>query len=232
MKSKIAIFMACIALAGCAAKPMLVGDSVAQQKNLIFPKTKQSIHVVTGGLVHLHADYKSLYGFKLKEPLSIGFTLGRLNVTTDDVLLLHTLSDKPVFCTVRRVYSDPLLGPQARACFIEGEKNKFVQVKVAPGQYWFTKDLPNPLPFVGSEIPSSNNRRVLKRELIFEGHQNGGIFFTEREYEFSLENPSKAKPILVKIEKVPSKIDVNGLIINIDAVTSNSLTCSIEKAWD
>lgn len=229
---KLAVCLAVVVLAGCAAKPVLVGDSVSQHKNVIFPKVGQSVHVVNGGLVHLRADYKSKYGFKLKQPVSIGFTLGRLNVTTDDVLFSATLQEQPMYCTVRKVYSDPLTGPQAIACFIEGEKSAFIRVKAAPGQYWFTKELPAPVPFEGSEVPSPSEGRVLKRELIFEGYQNGGIFFTEKEYEFSLGSPSKARPVLVKIDAAPVKINVNGLLMNVVAVTANSLTYSIEKAWD
>lgn len=71
----------------------------------------------------------------------------------------------------------------------------------------------------------------LKRELIFEGHQNGSAFFTEKEYEFSLDTPSKAKPILVKVSEVPSKININGLLLNVVEVSANSLTYSIEKSW-
>lgn len=230
--SKVALSLAVVLLAGCAARPVAKGDSLVQQKNTTFPKIGQQVHVVTGGLVHLRADYKSRYGYKLKQPVAIGLALGRVNVTTDDVLYVADLADSQVYCTTRRTYYDPLVGPQTTTCFVEGEKNFFKSIKAAPGEYWFSKELPTPVPFAGSEIAELNNKPVLKRELVFEGQQNNRLFFTEKEYEYSLETPSRAKPVLVKYESLPTKVNVNGAVLSVQAVTSNSLTFSLEKAWD
>lgn len=230
--TKVSVLVAAAVLAGCAAKPVITGDSAPQQKNATFPKAGQQVHVVTGGLVHLRADYTSRFGYHLKQPISMGFGLGRLNVSNEDMLVAATLQEKPVFCTTRKTYSDPLVGAIKPACFVEAEKGNFSQVKVAPGEYWFTKDLTPSIPFVGNEVPLSNSGKILKRELVFEGQQNGSLFFTEKQYEFNLDTPSKAKPVLSKVDAAPAQINLNGAVINVIAFTANSLTFSLEKAWD
>lgn len=219
-------------LAGCAAKPIVKGDSAPQQKNLTFPKEGQQIHVVNGGLVHLRADYMSRFAFRLTRPLSMGFMLGRINVSTEDVLTEAELDGGNTYCTLRNVYSDPLTGPLAKACFVPAEKGKFGQIKAAPGSYWFTKDLIPTIDYVGSEVPLIVGSKPLKRELVFEGSQNGNLFFTEKFYEISLDSPSKAKPLLAKINTVPAQISLNGAILNVVAYTANSLTFTLQKAWE
>ena len=184
--SNLVIIATFAALAGCAAKPTVKGDSAPQQKNATFPKAGQQIHVVNGGLVHLRADYTSRFTYRLTKPLTIGFMLGRINVSTEDLLAEADLSGENVYCTVRNVYSDPLTGPLARACFVPTDRSKFSQIKAAPGSYWFTKDLNPAIDYVGAEMPMVSGVKPLKRELVYEGSQNGSLFFTEKSYEISL----------------------------------------------
>lgn len=235
MKSSIrtlAIVAIIAVLAGCAAKPIVKGDSAPQQKDATFPKEGQQIHVVTGGLVHLRANYSSRYAYRLTEPWSIGFTLGRINVLKEDILFEASLEGQDVFCTVRFVYNDLLLGPTRNACFVPSEKGKFNKVKAHPGEYWFTKDVSPAIDYVGAEIPLIVVSKPLKRELIFEGSQNGNLYFTEKIYEISLDSASKMKPVLAKIDSIPSQVSVNGSILNVVAYTANSLTFSLQKAWE
>lgn len=137
-----------------------------------------------------------------------------------------------VYCTARNVYSDPLTGPLAKACFVTAEKGKFNKIKAAPGSYWFTKDLTPAIDYVGAEIPLIFGGKPLKRELVFEGAQNGNLFFTEKLYEMSLDSPSKAKPLLAKVDAVPAQTSLNGAVLNIVAYTANSLTFTLQQAWE
>lgn len=219
-------------LAGCAAKPIVKGDSAPQQKNATFPKDGQQIHVVNGGLVHLRVNYSSRYAYQLKEPLAIGFMLGRINVLREDVLFEASLEGEDVFCTVRNVYSDPLVGSIRNACFVTSEKGKFNKVKAHPGEYWFTKDISPAIDYLGAELPVVTGGKPLKRELVYEGSQNGNLFFTERLYEITLDSPSKAKPLLAKVDAVPAQVSLNGAILNVVAYTANSLTFTLQKAWE
>lgn len=230
--NKLSLLFGAMVLSGCAAVPVVSGDSVPQQKNASFPKIGQQVHVVVGGLVHLRANYTSQFNYRLKTPISMRFMLGRLNVSNEEMLISATLQNNPVFCTIRRTYSDPLVGATKPACFVEGEKGAFDKVKVAPGEYWFTKDLPSPVQFLAVELPVRQAGHALKRELVFEGYQNGSLFFTEKYYEYNLEAASKAKPVLAKIGAIPARVILSDAIINVIAVTPNSLTYTLERSWD
>jgi hypothetical protein len=142
------------------------------------------------------------------------------------------LDGEDVFCTQSKVYFDPLTGPHKIACFQSVEKGKFYNLKVAPGEVWFNKQLSPPIDYVGSETAFSSGGKPLKRELIFEGSQKETVFFTEKIYEHSVEAASRAKPLMAKVEALPSRVILNGVEINIISYTSNSLTYSLEKPWE
>jgi hypothetical protein len=217
-------------LAGCAA-PKIQGDSAAVSKNVTYPKEGQQIHVVPGGLVHMRADYMSRYAFRLTEPFTVGFKLGRIVATTEDVFLEANLEGKLVYCSQRYIWQDLLTIPQRRACFVSNQKGKFNQVMAAPGGFWLTNDLEPSIDYVSKEISIVLNSKILKRELVFEGSQNGNLYFTEKLYEISLDSPSRAKPLLAKVDSIPAQISLNGVILNVVAYTANSLTFTLQKAW-
>lgn len=235
MKSAISFLVVLVmttVLSGCATIPTIKGDSVPREKNAFFPKENQQIHVVNGGLVHLRTNYISRFAFRMAQPLSTGFMLGRITVSTEDLLSEADLDGKRFYCTSRNAYSDPLTGPLAKACFQVAENDKFSHVKVAPGAIWFTKELTPNVDYIGFEMPIISGTKPLKRELIFEGSEGGNLLFTERLYETSLETPSRAKPLLVKVDSTPAQISLNGAILNVVAYTTNSLTYTLQKAWE
>lgn len=232
MKKLISIVACCLILVGCATKPLTSGDSTVQVKTATFPKQGQQVHAVVGGLVHLKADYQSGFTFRLVNPLSMGFYLGKVMVSTRDEIAQASLNGEVVFCTSSRVYVDPLTGPHAVACFQSVDKGKFNNIKAAPGPIWFNKQLSPPIDYVSYEMAISSGGKPLKRELIFEGSQNETLSFTEKIYENSVEKSSRSKPLMIKVELTPIKVTLNGAEINIISYTNNSLTYSLEKAWD
>lgn len=222
----------CLILIGCAARPPTVGDSTLQLKTTSFPKQGQQVHAVAGGLVHLRANYQSSFSFRLVNPLSMGFYLGRVLVSTNDSISQASMDGDVVFCTRSKTYIDPLTGPHAIACFQSNEQGKFNSVKAAPGAMWFSKQLSPPIDYVSSEMALNLNGKPFKRELIFDGSHNQMLLFTEKIYDKSVETASQLKPFMVKVESSPSKVSVNGAEINVISYTINSLTYTLEKAWD
>lgn len=232
MKTLISIGLCGLILAGCAAKPLTTGDSTVQLKTVSFPMQGQQTHAVVGGLVHLKADYQSGFSFRLVKPLAMSFYLGRVVVSAKDEITQSVLDGEIVFCTRSRTYIDPLSGPQAVACFQSAAKGQFNKIKAAPGSLWFNKELSPSIEFTSSESAYSYAGKPLKRELIFEGAESGALLFTEKIYEHSVETANRSKPLMVKVESIPSRISLNGAEINIINYTNNSLTYSLEKAWD
>ena len=228
----ITVSACCLVITSCASKPMTQGDSTVQQKTVSFPKQGQQVHALVGGLVHLKADYKNRYVYRLVLPLSMGFMLGKVVVSTQEMLTQSSLDGEDVFCTTSKVYSDPLTGPLTIACFQSADKGIFTNIKVAPGLIWFNKQLSPQVDYVGSEIAFSSGGKPLKRELIFDGVQNDTLLFSEKIYEHSVEAASKTKPLMTKVATIPMKVTLDGVEINIINYGSNSLTYTIEKPWD
>lgn len=220
-------------LASCASQPFISGGNTLQHKVVSLPKEGQQVHVVIGGLVHLKVDYRSGYTYKLVLPLSMGFFLGKVIVSNEEGLFQGTLDGEEAFCTRTSAYHDPLAGPHRIACFQSAEKGKFNNVKVAPGMVWFNKELVPPIEYtVGAEVVISSGGKPLKRELIFDGGDKENLLFTEKIYEKSVETASRLKPLIAKVGSIPSKVTLDGAVINIINYTRNSLTYSIEKPWD
>ena len=232
MKKVISVVVYCLILAGCAARPPTVGDSTVQSKTVSFPKQGQQVHTAVGGLVHLKANYQSKFSFRLVNPFSMGFYLGKIVVSTNDLISQSSLDGAVVFCTGSNTYIDPLTGPHAISCFQSNEQGKFSSVKAAPGAMWFSKQLPQPIDYAGFEMALNSDGKPLKRELIFDGGQGQTLLFTEKIYENSVEKANRSKPLMVKIESSPSKVTLDGAEINIISYTNNSLTYTLEKAWD
>lgn len=221
------VILSVVVLAGCAAKPVTKGDSLTFKRSINFPPLGKKMHVISGGNVAMIADYSSKFNFFIKQPVNIGFMLGRVNVSTDEPIFSSTLSDEPVFCTKSRVYRDPLVGPHRIACFVEGSKGSFTQIKVAPGEVWFSKNLNPAVEYSGVEVPIVRPGQILKRELVYEGHQNNSIYFSEKIYEQSLDEPSRIKPVVVKYDAIPAQVSVTNMQLNVEAITSGSITYSV-----
>lgn len=231
--NSLALSAVSLLLAACAAKPIISGDSTVQQKSISFPKQGQQVHVVIGGIVHLKAGYQNSYSYHLTKPLALGFMLGRLYVSNQVQINQASLDGQKVFCTDSNVYSDSLAGPLKVACFESKETGKFHNVKVAPGEMWFNKEIFPPVDYVSSEhITTLSGGQALKRELIYEGGQNDTLLFTEKIYENSIDVATRTKPILAKVETVPSKVTLNGAEIYVTKFSGNSLTFVLEKPWD
>jgi len=211
-------------LVGCAAVPQRAGESLPKKKVLNFPAPGQKVHVSTNGLIRLSADYSSFRSYSLKSPLSTSFALlGRVSVSTDDVIWAATLEEKSVFCTLRRVYIDPLVGPTKEACFIQSAEGMFGKVTVAPGAVWFTKDLEAPIAYTSLELPIPQ-AGPYKTELYYEGFSDGKLFLSEKIYEQRLDSPSRIRPLIIPVGTLPAKVTIGTLSGTVAAADQNSMT--------
>lgn len=57
------------------------------------------------------------------------------------------------------------------------------------------------------------------------------VMLTERLYDASLANPSRTRSIIRKLDVVPAVIDANGAILRVQQYSPESLTFTLEKAW-
>lgn len=218
--------------AGCAAKPIMKGDSLVARKTIIFPKIGEAAHAVVGSTVHIHADYYSKSEFFLEKPISIRFFLGKVEIPEGVRLYEASLEGEPVHCTQQNAYFDPLVrGPIKVACFRTSAPGTFDLIKVAPGEVWFSKDIAPPINYIALDKPNKNQSTPLKQELIFDGSKDGTLFFSLRIYDTSLETPNQIKPLMATPKTLPEKISLGGALLNLKAFTNNSISYSIEETF-
>lgn len=218
--------------AGCTA-PVVKGDSVENKKQLSFPKVGVQSKVNAGGLAVLHTDYQSKHIFQLTKPLNVQVMLvNRIVVPTDEQLIESDVDGETVYCSANNTYVDALTGPWAKTCFRSTVPGKFSSVMYRPGAIWLSKNLSPEADFTSREIQARGQSKPLKRELIFEGSHDGMLLFSERIYEQSLVTPARVKPLIASISSIPSKIDLDGMHINVINYQENVLTFEVVNPWN
>lgn len=114
---KIMSALCLVALTGCVTNPVSTGDSAFQSKKISFPRINQQVQVKAGGLVHLHANYESRFVYKINQPFTMGFMLGKIFSPDDEQFYESKIDDFTYYCSSKKIYIDPLVGPHAQACF-------------------------------------------------------------------------------------------------------------------
>lgn len=220
-----------VSAAGCTS-PVIKGNSVPSQKQLSFPKVGVQSVVRSGAVAALYADYQSSHDFRLTKPLNMTVMMvSRIAVTTDEHLLESEIDGETVYCTTNKTYIDPLTGPWANACFRSTSPEKFSSVTYRPGAVWLSKALSPEADFVSWESQIQGQVKPLKRELVFEGSQDGVLMFSERIYGKSLDTPSVIKPLMAQIPSLPTKASLDGMEINVLRVEGNALTFEVINPW-
>lgn len=232
IKRFVGALAASVFAAGCAA-PVVKGDSVENKKQLSFPKIGVQSTVKAGGLAVLHTDYQSKHIFQLTRPLNMQVMfVNRIAVSADEQLIESDIDGNTVYCTENNTYIDSLTGPWAKTCFKSTTPGKFSSVTYRPGAIWLSKSLSPEVDFISREMQAQSQASPLKRELIFEGGQDGVLLFSERIYEKSLVTPTRVKPLMASIQSVPFKVNLDGMSINVINYQENTLTFEVLNSWN
>ena len=226
-----ALCLSLMALTGCVTNPVSTGDSAFQPKKIIFPRINQQLQVKAGGLVHLYADYESRFVYKINQSFTMGFMLGKIVAPNDEQFYESKTDNAVYYCSSKKVYIDPLTGPHAQACFLVNADGRSDKIRVTPGMIAMTKDVSPSVSFTKIEIPWIANNSVLKKELVFDGSENGVLSFTQKIYEKSLEAPTRLKPALVKVESMPVKISIDGADMTVIDYGKDSMVYELNKPW-
>lgn len=231
MKIKIIFSIAAaLSLSGCLIAPTIKKDAYAETRTASFPKVVQKVYAVSGGIVHMKANYVSAYEYSLVEPLNTNYWLQRLRVPVTEKFRAAAYDGKEVYCSSSMVIVDLITGPFRQACFVL-DGGKFTEVMAFPGGATMAKKFDPGLEVTRTEIIIPQGEKILKRELIYEGSQDGVLHFSERIYDNTVDVPSKKKPIAVKAEKTPLSIDVLGVNLSIQDYKYNSITYTLERGW-
>lgn len=230
----IALTLAAIFISGCTAIPKINSAGSITNKEIIFPLLGQKVFAILGGTVHLKTAYMSGYKFSFEQPYQKSVQLGLANISVEagEALMPSILEGVEHHCVTSSAYKDLIGFTNKNVCFYE-EKGKFTKAKYAPGIYWFTTDLVPPVDTIKNEIIVSKLKNYAKKELVYDGSTiDGNLMFIEREYTDNLTKPSKIRPVIIKMGKVPSKIEISGAVINILEYAPNSITFNLEKSFE
>lgn len=220
-----------IILSGCTV-PVIKGDSELTKKLISFPKVGTITTTQVGNIAVLHTNYLSRHVYKLEKPfLKNVMLLSKITVSNDDELLKADINGDTLYCTQFNAYIEPITGPRAIACFKSTSPGKFSSVTYRPGAIWLSSDISPEIEFKSNEVQIKDKSLASKRELVYEGSNNGIISFSEKIYENSLTQPSRIKPVMVKIDSVPKKITINDLEINVINHNSNNIVFELIKPW-
>lgn len=179
-----------------------------------------------GGSVFSQYRFLGRTVYRFMEPVTVGFALGRISVNAGDTLAKATFDGKSGYCTERFTYIDPLVGPHATSCYVEGEPGIFSAVSVSPGMVWMSKSLPNPVRFERADMvmPGSNS---FKYELLYQGLTNKSLRLSYREYSNDMARPAFFQDVSYDVASFPTIIAFKNVKIEVLNASNNGLTYKV-----
>ncbi len=227
-----AFVLMCATLAGCVTTPKITGDSLYTDKVVTFPSSEGAREVRPGGLVHMRANYSSRVMYRLAEPITMRFMLGRISADVTDNFYAADLDGRKRFCSDKKLYSDLLMGPQSIVCISEGNSSRLEKIEAQPGAAMLSSTLSAPATFTKHEVPWPQLNKPLKRDLVFDGMSQNVLAFTQRIYEQSLDQPSQIKPHLVRVQVAPMQFSIDGAQLLLTTMSPDAVSLQLLKGWD
>lgn len=223
--------LVCLAVTGCATQPQTTGDSLYTDKAVSFPSSSGIRDVKRGSLVHMRANYSSRVVFRLAETLKMRFMLGRVSAEVGDNFYAAEIEGRKAFCSEKKLYFDPLMGPQSVICISNGPAGRLDKIEALPGAAMLSSVLPNPVKFSQHEVAWPQQGGVFKRELVFDGASQNVLAFTQRIYEKSLDQPSQIKPHLVRVQTMPMVVLIDGAQLLVTAIGAETVSLQVIQVW-
>lgn len=194
------------ALAGCSPLP-IIDQSNFEDKAGNIPRFGELAEAPLGGLMYSQFSYWHRSGARITQANRQPFGLGGLFVSRGEVVYPSTLGGAPVYCSDKRIYSDPIAGFISKACFADGNNdNVFDTVQIAPESQWVQRPLSPQLPYAKMDIPVAD-RGAFKYELAYDGYSNQSLHLSYREFRGkSLERPVYTQQAKYDIGGFPADI--------------------------
>jgi hypothetical protein len=214
---------AALILGGCASIQIT-------ERNVVTEKVGQSPPIGTqastpvGGAVFSQFRYWSKIGYRLDAPVNSPFMLGRVAAMEGDSLVKAVVDGKTAFCTVRRTYVDPVVGPHRTTCFIDAVgTGTFTKIAAAPGVVWLEKDLASPVGYSKSEQISPRSDSF-KYELLYQGVSGTTIRLSYREFLDDLARPAYFQDVSYDIGTLPVTLTFKTVKLEVLSADDNALT--------
>lgn len=211
-----------LALSACATVKVSELSTVDSRIGTVAKIGEQAVAPV-GGIIFSQFRYWSKTGYRMKGDLSVGLGLGRVSVSDGDFVLKAEVENKTAFCTEKRAYIDPLVGPHTTACFIDADNDgKFERVKAAPGAIWFESEIVPPLSYEKSELilPRSDS---FKYELLYQGTTKGSLKLSYREYLNDFARPAFFQDVTYDLDSTPTTITFRTVRLEVLRANNNQI---------
>lgn len=216
MNTHLATVAVCLVLAACASAPIIDRsnyEDVASNE----PAFGQQAEVPPGGTMFRQYSYWHRAGARITVSNRQPFGLGGLFISRDDVVYPSTLNGVAVYCSEKRLYSDPIAGFVSKACFSDRNSDGvFDAVRVAPEESaWIERPLSPPLPYTKMDIPVAH-RGAFKYEIAYAGYSNQSMQLSYREFSGEdLIRPLYSERVNYHISSFPAEIKLRSVRIQI-----------------
>lgn len=186
----------------------------------------------TGGLIFSQYSYWLRSGARITAASRQPFGLGGLYISQGEVLYPATLDRLPVYCSDKRVYSDPIAGFLSKACFSDADSNGFFeQVQVAPESKWVARPLYTQLPYQKMDIPMPH-RGSFKYELAYDGYSAQTLHLSYREFHGkSLDRPTYTQQAKYEIKAFPAILVFRNAKIEVLQATNEKIVYKVLRGF-
>lgn len=220
---KRALLLSAFVVTGCASG-QVSPTSLATEKVGQTPPLGTHVTTPVGGVVFSQFRYWSRPGYKIEDPVSVQYGIGHVAVARGEALVPSTMDGKPVLCTARRTYHDPLLGPHRSTCFVgPAVPGTLTRIAAVPGVVWTERDLPHPVRYSPSEqfLPRPD---AFKHELLYQGVSGKTIRLSYREFLTDLEQPATHEDLSYDVSSMPALLTFKAVRIEVHAADDKALT--------
>ncbi|MBM4201906.1 MAG: hypothetical protein FJ189_11550 [Gammaproteobacteria bacterium] len=226
------ILLGALLLPACAPLPVAdlstVSDAAGSQ-----PLIAQQASTPLGGLMFTEYSYWHRSGARILDANRQPFGLGGLFIGKGEVVFPARLGKASVFCSDKRIYSDPIAGFVSKACFEDvNQDGVFESVQVAPEQSnWIEQPLSTPLRYAQMDIPVPHCGSF-KYELAYDGYADRTLHLSYREFRGkSLDRPSYTQQARYEIANFPATIVFRNVKIDVARADNASIVYTVRSGF-
>jgi hypothetical protein len=226
------ILLGTLFLSACAPLPVTdlskVSDVADSQ-----PRIGEPASAPLGSLIFSQYSYWHRSGARIIEANRQPFGLGGLFIGKGEVVFPARLGKASVFCSDKRIYSDPIAGFVSKACFADSNQDGvFETVQVAPEQSnWIERPLSPALRYARMDIPVAH-RGSFKYEIAYDGYTDQTLHLSYREFKGkSLDRPAYTQQAKYAVSGFPATIVFRGVKIDVLRANNEEIAYQIRSGF-
>ena len=230
LERPIVLLLASCLLAGCATTGSMLLP--AQRKVGEDPPLGSRSTVEVGEALYSLYDYSESKSARLLSGYDHPYALGRISVTPSDGMPQRANPNRLIaeFCTARKTYRDPLVGPYDVTCFLDvNTDGVFDKVKVPSIKFGSSSEVKQAAAYrVVSDLQDG-----FRRELVYSGLDGSTLRLVYREFNQGLARPAFSQDLTYQLgEAGTTTISFRGARIDIHQAGNQGITYTVVKGMD